>query len=354
MTARRTPRTFAIAGKRVRPGDWADVQLKISETYTGAPVTLPARVFHTAEPGPSVFLIAAVHGDEINGVGIIREIYFEPLRILRGTLICVPVANIFGFESHTRYLPDRRDLNRSFPGSRRGSLALRLADVIFREIASRCQYGIDLHTAAVRRTNFPHIRADLGDEETARIAFAFGCELVLNGQGPEGSIRKAAGAAGCAVINFESGEAFKFEPGPIRLGVRGVKNVLKELGMLDGDLVKPAYQSSVERTTWVRSPTGGILRFHVRPGEVVDNGALIASCDRLYSNDTTAITAPAGGVIVGMTTLPAVKPGEPVCHLAVPTRPLDEIRAEIAATPKSLHRRLARDLAKNVVVEEPD
>jgi predicted deacylase len=345
---------FRIGESRVRPGSWADVMLKISETYTGAPVSLPAKVFHAAEPGPAVFLIAAVHGDEINGVGVIREIFFEPPELLRGTLVCVPVANIFGFEGHTRYLPDRRDLNRSFPGSSTGSLALRLAHILFHEVVSRCQYGIDLHTATIRRTNFPHVRADLANEEVRRIAFAFGCEVILNGEGPRGSLRSEAVNAGCHLITMEAGEAFKFEPGPIRLGVRGVRNVLRELGMLDGEIVRPAYQTQVDETTWVRSPAGGILRFHVKPGDVVNKGALLATCDRLYSSDATGITAPAGGVIIGMTTLPAVKPGEPVCHLAVPTRPLDEIRAEIAAAPKSLHRKLQRDLATNVVVKKVD
>jgi hypothetical protein len=347
-------RPFRIGDTKVPAGGWTDVMLKISETYTGAPVSLPTRVFHAEEKGPAVFLIAAVHGDEINGIGIIRELFFEPLKLTRGTLICVPVANIFGFESHSRYLPDRRDLNRSFPGNTTGSLALRLAGILFKEVISRCQYGIDLHTATIRRTNFPHIRADFSHPEVRRIAYAFGCEVILDGVGPQGSLRWEAVKSGCSVINFEAGESFKFEPGPIRLGVRGVKNVLRELKMIEGRIVKPAYQTSAKKTTWIRSPAGGILRFHVSPGDVIDEGTHIATCDRLYSNDATPVHSQVGGVVIGMSTLPAVKPGEPVCHIAVPERPLDEIRAELASAGKTLHRRLKRDLATNMMVEESD
>lgn len=354
MTPPGRRRPFRIGDTRVRAGSWADVQLKISETYTGAPVTLPTRVFHAERKGPSVFLIAAIHGDEINGVGVIRELLFEPLELTRGTLICVPVANIFGFENHSRYLPDRRDLNRSFPGNATGSLALRLAGILFKEVVSRSKYGIDLHTATIRRTNFPHVRADLSNADVRRIAFAFGCEVILDGTGPKGSLRSEAVKEGCSVINLEAGESFKFEPGPIKLGVRGVKNVLKELGMLEGEIVRPAYQTPSTRSTWVRSPAGGILRFHVKPGDVVDQGAHLATCDRLFTSDSTAVTAPTGGIIIGMSTLPAVKPGEPICHLALPDRPLDEIRSEIAASGKTLHRRLQRDLATSVTVEKPE
>ncbi len=341
---------FQIGAERVALGETRDVQLEVSQTYTGVPVSLPLKVVRGPKPGPAVFLTGAVHGDEINGSGVIRELMLEGLALRRGTLVCLPVVNIFGFENHSRYLPDRRDLNRSFPGDPQGSLALRLAHVVFSEVIQRCDYGIDLHTAAVRRTNFPHVRADLDREPVRRIAEAFGCELIFGGQGPERSLRRVAAESGCATIVIEAGEAFKFEPGPIRLGVRGVKNVLRTLDMLDGEVIRPAYQTEIRKSSWVRASAGGLLRFHVAPGQLVEAGDLLATCDSLFRIDSTPIAAPKDGIVLGMTTLPAVKPGEPVCHLAVPREPIAAIREKLAASPRTLHRRLERDLATNVAV----
>src|SRR6185295_703092 len=145
--------------------------------------------------GPAIFVIAAIHGDELNGTGIVRELMFSDLKLTRGTLICVPVANVFGLEHHSRYLPDRRDLNRYFPGRKSGSMAERLAHVLFEQIVAQCDFGVDLHTAAMRRTNFPHVRADLKVKGIEQIAFAFGSEIVINKAGPQNSLRNEA----CAI-----------------------------------------------------------------------------------------------------------------------------------------------------------
>ena len=341
-------RRFVLAGQSVAAGQQADIKLKVSETYLGDDVSIHLRVIRAKRPGPTVFLTAAIHGDELNGVGVIHDLLFnDSLDLSRGTLILVPVVNVFGFEANARYLPDRRDLNRSFPGSAHGSLAARVAHSFFENVVRRCDYGIDLHTAAIQRTNYPNIRAKLSDPEIRRIAEAFGAELLISGTGPEGSFRREACNAGCPTICVEAGEPWKIEPSIVQFGVRGVRNVLIELGMLKGVASRPTYQTRVNRTTWVRAKVGGILRFHVAPGQIVRAGQKIASNSSLMGEDQNVLTSPVDGIVLGMTTLPAVKPGEPVCHIGRPTLSIKKIEQALEEenSDKNVLRRAERHLA---------
>src|SRR6185503_14586909 len=190
------------------------------------------RVMRGAQAGPAIFVVGAIHGDELNGTGIVRELMFSNFKIKRGTLVCVPVANVFGLEHHSRYLPDRRDLNRYFPGKKYGTMADRLAYVLFEQIVRKCDFGIDMHTAGSRRTNFPHVRADMRINGIEKIAFAFGSEIVIDKPGPLNSLRNEACAAGCPTIIFEAGEVLKFEPAIVSLGMKGIVNVLTSLKMI--------------------------------------------------------------------------------------------------------------------------
>lgn len=319
-----------IAGQRIRVGETRDLRLKVSETYTGEPVAVPVHVIRARQPGPTVFLTAAVHGDEVNGTGVIREFVFgNPIDLRRGTLICMPVVNVFGFERHERYLPDRRDLNRMFPGSPTGSLTSRIAHRLYQEVLRKCDFGIDLHSAAEYRTNYPNVRGDLSNPGVKRLAHAFGCELIVNGKGPEGSLRRCACDAGVPTIILEAGEVAKIEPSVLQIGLAGIHNVLVELEMIRGARKSPIYQVEVHRTTWVRSELGGLLRFHVAPGALVEGGQPIASCESVFGEAQSVLIAPANGIVLGMVTHPAVNPGEPVCHLAHPRRSLRTIRRTI-------------------------
>ena len=348
-------KTFSFDGSVVRAGEMADLKLQVSERYTGDPITLPVRVIRARRPGPAVFVTAAIHGDELNGVGVVHELMSDDtLRLKAGTLILVPVVNILGFENQLRYMPDRRDLNRSFPGSNAGSLTGRVARTVFDTLVKRCDYGIDLHTAAAGRTNFPNVRGDLGVPEVRRIAKAFGCELMVHGKGPDGAFRREAVRAGCATIILEAGEPLKIEPGCLEVGLRGVRNVLIELGMLDGTPRRPAYQTRIDKSVWVRANVGGLVRFHVAPGEVVAAGQPIATNASVIGRERDVLTAPVAGVVLGMTTLPMAKPGEPICHLAVLkpgtlkkiARTVDNLKAA------SLGQRVRNDLATNIAVSE--
>lgn len=339
-------------GETIEPGESRDIQLSVSESYSGMNVRIPINVRRAVEPGPTVFVSAALHGNEINGTGAIRQLIDdENFVVQKGAVVLVPVLNILGFERHSRYLPDRRDLNRAFPGSDQGSLASRMARRIFDELVSRCDYGIDIHTAAVRRTNYPNVRGDLRDKQVRRIAEAFGCEIIMNGIGPKGSLRREACKSGCPTIIMEGGEVSKVEPGVVESSVRGVKNVLRELGMHSGTPEKPEYQLFLEKSKWIRAERGGFLQFHVKPGDVITKDQAIATNATLLGREQNVMHAPFDSVVIGMTTLPAVSPGEPICNLG--RLPKGMNASELLASrieDHGLEERLVEELSSNVLV----
>ncbi|GAB4194895.1 MAG: succinylglutamate desuccinylase/aspartoacylase family protein [Phycisphaeraceae bacterium] len=341
----------------VSPGQRASVHVTVSQGYVGADVKLPVYIWRASKPGPTVSVTAAVHGDEINGTGTIRQMIIDdPFKLRAGTLVLVPVINVFGFERHSRYMPDRRDLNRCFPGSRLGSLSSRFARAVFDQIIRRCDYGIDLHTAAVRRTNFPNVRADLSDPRLREFARAFGSELVIASQGPVGSLRRCACKAGIPTLILEAGEVWKVEPAVVEYALRGIRNCLIHLGMVTGKPHRPAYRVESGKTRWVRAVTGGLLTFHVRPGDVVRKGEPLATNTSLVGIEQNMIESPMDGIILGMTTLPSVAPGDPICHIVhVAPDTLEEVeRARRAMPNHSLHNRLREDLATSMFISESD
>ncbi|MBD5782263.1 succinylglutamate desuccinylase/aspartoacylase family protein [Pelagicoccus sp. NFK12] len=306
-----------IGGVTIRAGETKDIGLNLSETYTGDTIRMPVRVIRSKKAGPRVFVTAAIHGDEINGTGIIHDFLFgQSCELKCGTLILVPVVNVLGFENNQRYLPDRRDLNRSFPGSQNGSMAGRIAYKLMNEIAKKCDYGIDLHSAAFQRTNYPNVRADLSSPNIRKLASAFGCALVIDGKGPLGSFRRESARAGTPTIILEAGEPWKIEPSVLQIGVQGIRNVLVHLGMQDGQPSPPPFQATIRKTLWLRATVGGILKFHISPGAFVREGEAIATNYSILGEEQNIITSPTHGIAIGMATMPAVKPGEPVCHIA--------------------------------------
>lgn len=347
---------LVIGDQEVGLGETRDIELAVSQTYSGADVTIPLRVIRAPRPGKTVLLTGAVHGDELNGTGIIREILLrQPFELLNGSLVLVPVVNVLGFERQSRYLPDRRDLNRSFPGFAQGSLAGRFAHTFFHQVVMRCDMGIDLHTGGGRRTNFPNVRADMSDVEVARLANAFGGEIVADGAGLDGALRKTACKAGRPTILLEAGEVLKVEPVVVEVGVRGIRNVLIAFGMIEGKHEPPAFRASIERSTWIRSEVGGMLRFHVGAGEIVRQDQPLASVATLLGVVRGILRAPAPGIIMGLTTLPSVKPGDPVVHLAMPREELAGIERALADAGDCLHARLRQTFAESIITEpSPD
>ncbi|TWT46399.1 succinylglutamate desuccinylase/aspartoacylase family protein [Botrimarina hoheduenensis] len=299
-------------------GKSVEVSLAVSESYSGLTLPIPIFVRRGRKDGPVLLVSATLHGDELNGAGAVRRLIADPnLSLLRGTLLLAPVINLLGFDRHSRYLPDRRDLNRCFPGSRTGSLASRYARIVFEELVGRCDYGIDLHTAALQRTNYPNVRADLSDPRVADLARAFGAEIIVDGQGPEGSLRRESCLAGRPMVILEGGEVWKVEPDFVDYAVRGVKNVLSYLDMIEQPRIEPTNQIEVRRTTWVRADHGGFLDMHVKPGNKVAAGAPVATNTSLAGATIEVLRAPLEGVVLGVTTLPSIAPGDPICHLGV-------------------------------------
>ncbi|ACN16031.1 AspA [Desulforapulum autotrophicum HRM2] len=340
---------------QILPGSAHNVTLAMSESYTGLPVEIPIHIRRAEKDGPVVFVTAALHGDEINGTGAVRHlIQDESFHLDRGALILVPVLNLLAFDRHSRYLPDRRDLNRSFPGSPKGSLASRLASTIFEEIVSRCDYGIDLHTASTRRTNYPNVRGDLTQAPVKKLAKAFGTEIILNTKGPRGSFRREACLAGCPTIIMEGGEVLKVEPGIVETIVRGIKNVLRSLDMTDGNLESPDYQIIINKSKWIRAEQGGFLQFHVKPGDIIEKGAPLATNTTILGQEQETVHAPFNSVVMGMTSLPAISPGEPICNLGqLPRGSKPSELRRIRLEDDGLEQRVSEELASSVLVVEP-
>jgi hypothetical protein len=313
-----------IGGVEVQPGHRASVDLEVPDLYTHTRLALPIQVIHGRQDGPVLMLSAALHGDEINGVEIIRRVLREKLlERMHGTVIAVPVVNIYGFINKTRYLPDRRDLNRSFPGSETGSLAARMASLFLKEVAAKCTHAIDLHTAAIHRDNVPHVRALLDDEETERMARAFDLPIILNTGIVEGSLREAVEKMGITVIVYEAGEALRFDELAIRAGVTGVISVMRELGMLSRPKRRHRQVTPLvaESSTWVRAPQSGILRSMKPLGAKVEKDALLGVVSDPFGDNQVPVYASGDGIIIGRTTIPLVNEGEALFHIARFKRP---------------------------------
>lgn len=306
-----------VGGRLVRRGAVEQIFLKVGEYYTATPVNVPITVVRGRARGPVLFLTAAVHGDELNGVEIVRRVMTSMSPgDLRGTLICAPVVNRFGFLTHTRYLPDHRDLNRSFPGSPEGHAAARTAHILFQEIVTPSQFGVDLHTAGARRTNLPHVRADMSHRKVRRLARAFGSEIIIDTPGLPHTLRAAATRAGVPTIIFEAGETFRFQRAMVARGVAGIRNVLVALGMIEPPAREPRFQVIVKVAEWIRSTRGGIAEIMVRPGELVYEGQEIARITNPFGREVSAVRSRLTGLVIGTSTVPMVNPGDSICHVA--------------------------------------
>jgi predicted deacylase len=319
MNAQEIAAPFELAGIRVEPGKRAIVEMPAAQLYTNTPLNIPVHVVHGRRPGPVLLVCAAIHGDELNGVEIIRRVLqSQSLRNLRGTLVAVPVVNVFGFIHKSRYLPDRRDLNRCFPGSETGSLGARMAWLFKTQVLDRCSHAIDLHTGAVYRSNLPQIRANLDSAATAEMARAFGVPLVLNSVLRDGTLREVAEAQNIPVITYEAGEALRFDEASIRAGVRGVINVMRHLGMAaPSRKPHPVIEPSVARSSiWVRAERDGVFRALVGLGDRIKKDQLLGRISSPFSSDEMEILSPCAGILVGRDNLPLVNEGEALFHIA--------------------------------------
>jgi hypothetical protein len=313
--------SIQIDGVTVKPGERKTIDLKIGKLYTHSELIMPVQVWCGRQSGPVLFISAAIHGDELNGVEIIRRLLkVKALERLKGTLITVPIVNLHGFINHSRYLPDRRDLNRSFPGSSSGSIAGRLANIFMNEIVKKATHGIDLHTGAINRSNLPQIRANLDDPQTLRMAQEFGAPLMLNSNLRDGSLRAAAVKKGIPILLYEAGEALRFDEVSIRAGVKGIIHVMRHLGMLPQSRrkserkIKPVLARS---SFWVRAPHSGIFRSLVSDGQRVHaHKTLIGVVSDPFGESDVEVYSPSSGIVIGQMKMPLVNEGEALFHIA--------------------------------------
>jgi predicted deacylase len=313
---------LVIAGISIPPGARRQIEIPVGKLFDYTELTIPVEVVRGREPGPVLFVSAAIHGDEINGSEAIKRLLSQrkTLSKINGTLIAVPIVNVFGFNRNVRYLPDRRDLNRCFPGSDTGSLAGQIAHKFMSEVVSKCTHGIDLHTGAIHRTNLPQIRACLDSEQTHRLAMAFGVPVVMNSTIRDGSLRQAAAEMGIPMLLFEGGEALRHEENVIKTAIRGVLAVMESIGMFEGKKVSLRQRKKevfvAKSSHWIRAPHSGSLRISKKAGKMVERGELLGIISNPFGKEKFEVRAKATGIIIGMTLLPLVNNGDALFHIA--------------------------------------
>lgn len=315
---------FVINGESVAPGSRHFVDVPVARLSNHVPVTLPVHVFHGRRDGPTLFVCAGIHGDEILGVEIIRRLVnTRGLLSLNGTLLCVPIVNVFGFLGKDRYLPDGRDLNRVFPGSKVGSLAAQLADLFMREIVLRSDIGIDLHTGARQRANLPQLRGDFEKEQSRELAEAFGAPVVLQSNLRDGSLRAAARDNGVDVLLYEAGEALRLDELSVRVGVKGILHVMQHIGMRRAATTRPPKRRPVfiRSSSWVRAPEGGIFKAHKALGDSVAEGDILGIVSDPCEGREFPVEAQFPGIAIGRTNIAVVNPSDPLFHIGRVAKP---------------------------------
>lgn len=309
---------LVIGEYEIKPGESKRIELPVAKLYTDTDISLPVQIFRGKKDGPTMFVSAAVHGDELNGIEIIRRlINHKSFKVTHGTVIAVPMVNVYGVVNQSRYMPDRRDLNRCFPGSAKGSLAGRVAHIFLNEIVKHCDYGIDLHTGAIHRTNLPQIRANLSDEETATLAKEFGVAVLLNSDLRDGSLRESAVEHGTKILLYEAGEALRFDELSIRAGVKGVMNILSHLGMTRKRRTRKVFEPFIAySSSWVRANASGIVRNLVHIGDQVKRGDVLAEIGTPFGDVVGLVKASRSGIVIGKQNIPLVQEGEAMFNVA--------------------------------------
>jgi predicted deacylase len=310
-------KSIEIGNVLVEPGQRLNINLPVADLYTSTSLSMPVKVISGKTAGPVLFVSAAIHGDELNGVEIVRRLLKrKALRSIRGTLLAVPIVNVHGFLHQSRYLPDRRDLNRSFPGSAKGSIAARLANLFTKQIVSSADYGIDLHTGALNRSNLPQIRANLDDPETLMLARAFGTPVIIDSNIRDGSLRQCAADRDMPVLIYEAGEALRFDELSIRAGIRGILNVMRQIGMLpEKRLAKQVRPVVAASTNWVRAPASGIVSGRAALGSRVSTGQVLATISDPLGDEEETVVAGFDGIVIGRSNLPLAHEGDALFHI---------------------------------------
>ena len=319
-TADGIARTLTILGAEIQPGSYQRLSWSATELFEGVPVSTPVLVVNGKLAGPTLCLTAALHGDELNGIEMVRRVMhnLNPDK-LSGAVLGVPIVNLQGFWRGSRYLPDRRDLNRYFPGNPNGSAASRIAHSFFTEIVAHCDALIDLHTGSFERANLPQLRADLRDPDVVTMTQGFGATVILHSEPVEGTLRFAATAADIPAVTLEAGGPAELELTEVKHGVKGIETLLNTLGMLKRIRLWGEAEPVYYRSTWVRANRGGILLADVTLGSTVRQGDLLGTITDPMNNASTKLYSPHSGRIIGMARNQVVMPGFAAFHIGIQT-----------------------------------
>lgn len=313
---------LVIGGHNIPPGKTIQIEMPVVRLYTDTDISMPVHVIRSRRDGPTIFISAAVHGDELNGIENIRRlINRKSMRLSKGTVIFVPMVNVYGVLNQSRYMHDRRDLNRCFPGSAKGSLAGIVANKFLSEIVKHCQYSIDLHTGAIHRSNLPQVRANLEDQETRGLAEIFGIPVLLNSNLRDGSLRESAVQSGTKILLYEAGQALRFDELSIRAGIRGIQNVLAHLGMINRKTWRSSKKLTVSpfianTSSWTRANASGIVNNRKNLGDKVKKGDRLASIGSPLGEIFDSVYASRSGIIIGKQNIPLVQEGDAMFHIA--------------------------------------
>ena len=309
---------FELLGETIAPGTTRRLTWAGEQAFERGSGELPVLVVNGVSKGPTLCLTGAIHGDEINGIEMIRRVIqdLEPGRV-RGAVIGVPIVNLQGFRRGSRYLPDRRDLNRYFPGNPTGSSASRIAASLFQNIIVKCDGLVDIHTGSLSRTNLPQLRADLANEKVREFANGFGALMVVHSAGATGTLRRAATDAGIPAVTLEAGEPGRLQSAQVREGTGGIVRLLDAMQIVNRVNLLAAARPVYYRTTWVRSDNGGILFSLVRLGQRVSSGDILGTVTDPITNDQYLIYSPVSGRVVGMALNQVVMPGFATFNLGI-------------------------------------
>ena len=305
---------------QIPPGTYQRLSWAATELFEGVPVSTPVLVVNGRSPGPTLCLTAALHGDELNGIEMVRRVMhnIDPAK-LSGAVIGVPIVNLQGFRRGSRYLPDRRDLNRYFPGNPTGSAASRIAHSFFTEIVAHCDALVDVHTGSFERSNLPQLRADLSHPDIRTLTMGFGATVILHSPPADGTLRSAATSAGIPAVTLEAGGPSVLELAEVKHGVKGIETLLNTLGMVKKIRLWGESEPVYYRSTWVRANSGGILLSDVSLGATVKKGELLGTITDPMNNASANIVSPYSGRIIGMARNQVVMPGFAAFHVGIET-----------------------------------
>ncbi|GJM15565.1 MAG: deacylase [Thermodesulfobacteriota bacterium] len=323
------PDKVIINGQEILPGQNVQINLNVAKLPTHTMIDLPVFVFRGRKKGPRLLIMAGIHGDELNGVESIRRLIVNKSVIPnRGMVIAVPIVNVYGFLNRSRYLPDGRDLNRSFPGTKTGSLASRVAHKLMTEILPVIDYGIDLHTGGAN-DNYPQVRCTFDIPDNLTLARAFAPPFIINSKLRDDSLRKAAHEMGKTMLVFEGGEALRFDEIAIKEGMNGTKRLMKHLKMRDSKPRKLRAPVEIQSTSWIRARNSGIYRAFVNYGDPVKKNQIIASITDPFGETEHKIKSATDGHIIGVRSLPIVNRGDALINLGIEGNEDNDLESKI-------------------------